>query len=77
MTTSSDKVRIGIAMGGWPFPEPDPQMLWDYTDRMESLDIDSIWFTDRIVSPLLSLVNLRESRPILRLMFFRYPFVSF
>ena len=55
MTTTSDKVRIGIAMGGWPFPEPDPQMLWEYTDRMESLDIDSIWFTDRIVSPLLSL----------------------
>ena len=52
MTTSSDKVRIGIAMGGWPFPEPDPQMLWEYTDRMESLGIDSIWFTDRIVSPL-------------------------
>ena len=48
---SYDKVRIGIALGGWPFPEPDPHLLWDYTERMESLDVDSIWFTDRIVSP--------------------------
>ena len=52
---SYDKVRIGIALGGWPFPEPDPQLLWDYTERMESLDVDSIWFTDRIVSPAFTL----------------------
>ena len=52
---SYDKVRIGIALGGWPFPEPDPQSLWEYAERMECLDIDSIWFTDRIVSPAFTL----------------------
>ena len=35
---SYEKVRIGIALGGWPFPEPEPQLLWNYTERMESLD---------------------------------------
>ena len=52
---SYDKVRIGIALSGWPFPEPDPHLLWDYAERMEYLDIDSIWFTDRIVSPAFTL----------------------
>ena len=55
MNISTDKVRIGIALGGWPFPSPDPQLLWDYIEKMETLDIDSIWFTDRIVSPVFSL----------------------
>ncbi len=55
MASLIDKVRIGIALGGWPFPKPEPNLLWKYTDRMETLDIDSIWFTDRIVSPLFSL----------------------
>lgn len=58
MNISTDKVRIGIALGGWPFPSPDPQLLWDYIEKMEALDIDSIWFTDRIVSPLFSLETI-------------------
>lgn len=58
MNISTDKVRIGIALGGWPFPSPDPQLLWDYIEKMEDLDIDSIWFTDRIVSPLFSLETI-------------------
>ena len=53
--TSYNKVRIGVAIAGWPFPEPNPQFLWDYAERMEYLDIDSIWFTDRIVSPVFTL----------------------
>ena len=48
---TQDSIRIGITLGGWPFPEPDPQYLWDYADRMEKLNLDSIWFSDRIVSP--------------------------
>ena len=52
---SYEKVRIGIALGGWTFPEPEPQLLWNYAERMESLDVDSIWFTDRIVSPTFTL----------------------
>lgn len=58
MASLIDKVRIGMALGGWPFPKPEPNLLWEYTDRMESLNIDSIWFTDRIVSPLFSLETI-------------------
>ena len=52
---SYDKVRIGIGIAGWPFSEPNPQLLWDYAERMEYLNIDSIWFTDRIASPVFTL----------------------
>ena len=50
MNTEFDKVRIGMAMSGWPFPGNDPTQLGDYVTEMEKLDIDSLWFTDRIVS---------------------------
>ncbi|MFL2759795.1 MAG: LLM class flavin-dependent oxidoreductase [Dehalococcoidia bacterium] len=50
MNTEYDKVRIGMAMSGWPFPGNDPTQLGDYVTEMEKLDIDSLWFTDRIVS---------------------------
>ena len=53
-----NKVRIGITMSGWPFPDGDPKHLKNYVSEMESLDIDSLWFTDRIVSPLLSLESV-------------------
>ncbi|MGH2542908.1 MAG: LLM class flavin-dependent oxidoreductase, partial [Ardenticatenaceae bacterium] len=43
-------VRIGVGFGGWPFPERDPQHLFEYVDACEELDIDSIWFSERIVS---------------------------
>ena len=50
MNKQYDKVRIGMAMAGWPFPENDPTQLGDYVTEMENLDLDSLWFTDRIVS---------------------------
>ena len=37
-------------MSGWPFPENDPTQLGDYVTEMENLDLDSLWFTDLIVS---------------------------
>ena len=40
-------IRIGVGFGGWPFPEKTPDMLWDYVDAAEALDIDSIWLSDR------------------------------
>ena len=48
-------IRIGVGFGGWPFQGPDPDYLWDYVERAEALDIDSIWLSDRIVSSVLSL----------------------
>ena len=43
-------VRIGVGFGGWPFPQQDPGLLWEYVDACEDLDIDSLWLSDRIVS---------------------------
>ena len=45
------KIRIGIGFGGWPFTDHDPQRLWEYADACEGLDVDSLWLSDRIVSP--------------------------
>jgi len=55
MNTAYDKVRIGMAMSGWPFPTDDPTQLGEYVTQMEKLDIDSLWFTDRIVSETFTL----------------------
>ena len=55
MNVNYDKVRIGMAMSGWPFPTEDPYQLCNYVTEMERLDIDSLWFTDRIVSETFTL----------------------
>ena len=51
-------IRIGVGFGGWPFPTSDPQMLWEYVDAAEALDVDSIWLSDRIVSSVTSMEPL-------------------
>lgn len=51
-------VKIGVGFGGWPFPDSDPERLWEYVDACECLGIDSIWLSDRIVSEVLSLEPL-------------------
>ena len=51
-------VKVGVGFGGWPFPDADPERLWEYVDACESLGIDSIWLSDRIVSEVLSLEPL-------------------
>ena len=51
-------IRIGVGFGGWPFPDEDPGALWEYVDAAEALDIDSIWLSDRIVSPALNMEPL-------------------
>ncbi|MDA1188326.1 MAG: LLM class flavin-dependent oxidoreductase [Chloroflexi bacterium] len=48
-------IRIGMGLFGWPFTRPEPQALWDYVDETERLGLDSIWLTDRIVSPEFSM----------------------
>ena len=45
------KVRIGIALGDALSPEQQPEELLDFIDACERWDIDSIWVSDRIVSP--------------------------
>jgi probable F420-dependent oxidoreductase len=49
------KVRIGIALGQWPRREIPAEAIFDLIDRFEALDIDSLWVSDRLVSPALTL----------------------
>jgi probable F420-dependent oxidoreductase len=49
------KVRIGITLGDWAFDGSDPGELLEFIDRCESWDIDSIWVSDRIVAPRVTL----------------------
>lgn len=48
-------VGIGIGLSGWPFGTMGAQEFFDYVDLAESLHIDSIWLSDRVVSDALSL----------------------
>lgn len=45
------KVRIGLGFGGWPFAERHPGALAELVKRCDELRIDSLWLSDRIVSP--------------------------
>jgi probable F420-dependent oxidoreductase len=45
------KIRIGIGLGPWPFEDKRPETILDFIDHCESLDVDSVWLSDRIVSP--------------------------
>lgn len=47
-------VKIGVGFGGWPFLTESPNELWDFVDACESLDIDSLWLSDRIVSDVMN-----------------------
>jgi probable F420-dependent oxidoreductase len=49
------KVRIGIALGQWPAKDIRPDAILDLVDYFESLDVDSLWASDRIVSSTLTL----------------------
>ncbi|MGH7772872.1 MAG: LLM class flavin-dependent oxidoreductase [Candidatus Binatia bacterium] len=49
------KIRIGIGLGRWPFKEKRPEVFLDFIDCCESLDIDSLWLSDRVVSPVMTL----------------------
>ncbi len=42
-------------MGPWPFEDKRPEALLDFIDYCESVDIDSLWLSDRIVSPTVTL----------------------
>ncbi|HKY06681.1 MAG TPA: LLM class flavin-dependent oxidoreductase [Candidatus Binatia bacterium] len=49
------KVRIGVAVGQWPLDGADPAPILDLVDYLESLDVDSLWVSDRLVSRALIL----------------------
>ncbi|MHB8574389.1 MAG: LLM class flavin-dependent oxidoreductase, partial [Dehalococcoidia bacterium] len=43
-------VRIGLALGGWPFQTRDSAPFWDLVDQAEALGYDSLWLSDRLIS---------------------------
>lgn len=43
-------VRIGLALGGWPFAARDSAPFWDFVDQAEALGYDSLWLSDRLIS---------------------------
>jgi probable F420-dependent oxidoreductase len=49
------KIRIGIALGSWPDRETPPEAIFDLIDRFDTLEVDSVWVSDRIVSSALTL----------------------
>jgi len=49
------KVRIGIQLGQWPSRDIRPEAVLDLVDYFETLDVDSIWVSDRLVSSALTL----------------------
>ncbi|MGH7853367.1 MAG: LLM class flavin-dependent oxidoreductase [Candidatus Binatia bacterium] len=49
------KVRIGIAVGQWPGKDLKPDAILDLVDYFESLEVDSLWVSDRLVSSSLIL----------------------
>ena len=49
------KVRIGIQLGQWPSRDLQPSAILDLVDFFESLDVDSIWVSDRLASSALTL----------------------
>ncbi len=43
-------VRVGLAVGGWPFGAAESSRFWDFVDSAEALGFDSLWLSDRLVS---------------------------
>jgi probable F420-dependent oxidoreductase len=44
------KIRIGIAVGQWPKKANSSDAILELVDHFESLDIDSLWVSERLVS---------------------------
>ena len=46
------KYRIGVMPGPWPTSPDGPGLLWRFIDQCERTGIDSVWFSERLSSPL-------------------------
>jgi probable F420-dependent oxidoreductase len=45
------KLRIGIGMGAWPFPQRHASAFYDFIALCDEIGVDSLWFSDRVVGP--------------------------
>ena len=46
------KYRIGVMPGPWPDGRDGADLFWKFVDQTEHSDIDSLWFSERLSSPL-------------------------
>jgi probable F420-dependent oxidoreductase len=46
------KYRVGVMPGPWPAGPDGAEFLWRFIDLCERTAIDSVWFSDRLSSPL-------------------------
>jgi probable F420-dependent oxidoreductase len=46
------KYRIGLMPGPWPASADGAEFLWRFVDQCERGGIDSVWFSERLSSPL-------------------------
>jgi probable F420-dependent oxidoreductase len=46
------KYRVGVMPGPWPGGPEGRDLFWRLVDRCEATDIDSLWFSERLSSPL-------------------------
>lgn len=46
------KYRIGVMPGAWPTTATEPDLLWQLVDLCEKTAVDSLWFSERLSSPL-------------------------
>lgn len=44
-------IRVGVQFAGWPLGPVEGQRFFDFVDRVEALGLDSLWFSDRLISP--------------------------
>ncbi len=46
------KYRIGVMPGPWPAGPEGRELFWRFVDLCETTDIDSVWFSERLSSPV-------------------------
>lgn len=46
------RYRVGVMPGPWPIGPDGADLFWRLVDLCERTDIDSLWFSDRLSSPL-------------------------
>lgn len=44
-------IRVGVGLAGWQFPTEDPDHLFRYAERCETMGVDSLWLTERLAGP--------------------------
>jgi probable F420-dependent oxidoreductase len=45
------KILLSVGLGQWAFGAEGPAAFWRFVDRADELGLDSIWLSDRVVTP--------------------------